>query len=643
MEHFVIGTAGHIDHGKTSLIRALTNIECDTHPQERKRGITINLGFAYLENPSGDYLAFVDVPGHHRFISNMVAGATGIDFVMLVIAADDGVMPQTKEHLKICSLLGIKNGIVVINKCDAVGEDEVEFCREEVSDFVRGTFLEDKDIFEVSSLTGKGIDSLKEFLLNTEHSFSYKKKRDFFRLAVDRVFNVSGFGVVATGTVSQGEVKVGDNVTIARNGLTARIRGIQRHSHSVAVSEQGTRVALDLASVKLEDIEFGDILCGVPLPSTNQIDVRIVMMDSEKDDVTKYDAIMLSGTTKLSVKVKIIDRFLDGGNSCALAQIDLSKRWFFAYGDYFILRNSSSEKTIAGGYIIDPLPLNHKNSTLLLKEKLRKISLSEQDYIEAKVIESVELLSVDYFVNSLQRKKEDLLNIISTSENISILTTRFGDTVLINRSKMVQFEENLLTGFKKYIRVNPLSVIGVSRKKLIEFVGDFSFSKLQNINDESITLVLDKLQSDSVLVRDGNQWRLVGARREINESEKGDIRVVENLINEYGYSPFEQSELLYDAKSRGIDEIRFKNIITYLIDLKKIIRIGDLILNNQKLAESRTILVNYLKLHKEEGIKVSDFRDLLGCNRKIAMLILEIFDKEKLVIRREDVRFLIEV
>lgn len=636
MEHFIIGTAGHIDHGKTSLIRALTNIDCDTHPEEKKRGITINLGFAYLKKEDGDYLAFVDVPGHHRFIANMVAGATGIDFVMLVIAADDGVMPQTREHLKICSLLGIKNGVVVINKCDAVDSDYLELCREEIEDFVKGTFLEDKPIFEVSSLTGRGIDTLRNYLIEGDYLVAKKEKKDFFRMSVDRIFNVSGFGAVATGTVAHGEVAVGDNITILPSDMEAKVRGIQRHTQQIESADIGTRVAIDLAGVKRESIDFGSILCCVAPPETDCVDVKLVMMDDHDTGMHKFDAIMLCGTRKLSVKIKIIEYFNEQNNLCATAQINMSHGWYMAVGDYFIIRNSSYDLTIAGGCVIDSYPLVHKKITVELQSKLRAICDSTVEYIVNKVEESITPLTVDFFVPVLQLRRDRIIEIVSSSEYLCIV----GGGVIMSAGKLCEFSGLIIDNFRKFTKRNPLSAIGVSRKKLLELVSDFRFSKITESHDRYVSLVLDYMESKGEIVRKENQWSLPGARTEISEKERNDIRKVESIIENYGYAPFDMDDLFREAKSVQVEDMNCRYIVTYLSDLKKIIRINEMTFGNEKLCEARRSLLDYLKAHPTEGIKAGEFRDLIGANRKVAVILLEIFDKEKIVYRKEDVRYL---
>lgn len=636
MKHFIVGTAGHIDHGKTSLIKALTNIDCDTHPEEKKRGITINLGFAYIKKSDGEYMAFVDVPGHHRFVANMIAGASGIDFVMLVVAANDGVMPQTKEHLMICSLLGIKNGIVVINKCDAVAEDDIELCRDEIADFVCGTFLENKPIFEVSSLTGKGIDTLRNYLIEGNYDLNLRPQHDFFRMGVDRVFNVAGFGAVVTGTVSAGEVKIGDNVTLLPSGMVAKVRGIQRHTEQIESSGQGTRVAIDLAGVKRENIDFGDVLCAVPMSKTDIIDVKMMMIDSLDEDIRKFDAVMLCGTAKLSVKVKLLDSFTEGNHNYAMAQIYLSKEWYFSVNDYFILRNSSFDTTISGGYITDPLPLNHKNITDTLKIKLHTVCDDTLSYISEKVGESVNLLTVEYFVPVLQLSAEHIKELLTTSKEI----TSMDDGTLLPTVKIKEFKNVLIAGFEKFTKRNPLSAIGISRKKMLEFVGEFSFLHTAQSNERAVSLVLDSMERDGEMVRRGNQWSLPGARTEISERERINIKKIEDIVASYEYSPIDMDAVFLEAKRDGVDDASCRYIVTYLTDLNKIMRIDGMAFCNERLSDARSRLIEYLKVHPEDGIKAAEYRDLIGTNRKNAVILLEIFDKEKIVYRKEDVRFL---
>ncbi len=262
MKQVILGTAGHIDHGKTSLVKALTGIDTDRLKEEKERGITIELGFAHMVLPSGQLLGIVDVPGHEKFVKNMVAGATGIDIVALVIAADEGVMPQTREHLEICQLLRVKRGLIVLTKIDMVDPDWIEMVKEDVSKSLAGTFLADAPIVEVSSVTGEGIHGLVQVLDTLVKEAPERETGNFFRLSIDRVFIMKGFGTVVTGTSVSGKIQTGDEVTIYPRGISTRIRGIQVHGREVNEVSAGLRTAINLQGVEKEQIQRGDVLAG---------------------------------------------------------------------------------------------------------------------------------------------------------------------------------------------------------------------------------------------------------------------------------------------------------------------------------------------------------------------------------------------
>ena len=639
MQHFIIGTAGHIDHGKTSLIKVLTDMDCDTHPEEKKRGITINLGFAYL--PLGDekYLAFVDVPGHHRFISNMISGVSGIDFVILIVATNDGVMPQTIEHLKICSLLGIKNGIVVINKKDMVDEDMLELCKEEVAEFVEGTFLEDKPIFAVSSLSKDGIPELKNYLVNEDYKLILKEKQDFFRMYVDRVFNVSGFGAVATGTVLADSISLNDNIKLLPNNNEVRIRQIQRHGKAVDSAQQGSRVAINITGIKKREIQPGDILTKIDLPQSSRIDVKLSLLEPLKENVKRFDAILLIGTYKSTIHVKLLDDDSENNKETRLAQVSLKEDWFFIKGDHFILRNTSSNATIGGGEVIDPLPLNHKKKSDKLVESLSKIIENNLAYIEFKVDERIQLTSTEYFVNVLQLKEEKVLELIDGSETIRYLKSKLGVNYIFNRKDISRMKHAILQNLEKHHKSNPLSVMGVSKKKLTLFTKDVQNFKDSSLYDEILTFVIEELESEKRLIRSQNNWKLPNQRTELSDQEKKQIKLVESLLLENGMNSFDQDDMAKEAFSEGIDERTFKYIIKYLADQKKIVRYGQLSYYSVMIDRAKNSLTDYLSKTKE-GITVSQFRDLIQGNRKLAIQIFEIFESEKLLLRKGDERFL---
>jgi selenocysteine-specific elongation factor len=279
MKQVILGTAGHIDHGKTSLIKALTGIDTDRLKEEKERGITIELGFAHLELPDGQLLGIVDVPGHEKFVKNMVAGATGIDLVALIIAADEGVMPQTKEHMEICELLKIKHGLVILTKIDMVEPDWLELVREDVTEFLSNTFLSEAPIVEVSSVTSAGLEELIRAIDTLVQEVPEREIGHFFRLPVDRVFTIKGFGTVVTGTTTSGRIHTGDEVTIYPQGVSSRIRGIQVHNHEADEVRAGLRTAINLQGVEKAQIQRGNIIAGKDsLRSTYMVDASLELI-----------------------------------------------------------------------------------------------------------------------------------------------------------------------------------------------------------------------------------------------------------------------------------------------------------------------------------------------------------------------------
>ncbi len=637
MQHFIIGTAGHIDHGKTSLLKAITDINCDTHPEEKKRGITINLGFAYLKAPDNKFLAFIDVPGHHKFISNMISGASSIDFVMLVVAADDGVMPQTSEHLKICSLLGIKNGIVVVNKKDIADEEQLEFVKEELSEFVEGTFLENKPVFTVSARTKEGISELKDYLLKQDYELTLREKQDYFRMYIDRVFNVDGFGAVTTGTVLSESVAVNDSLNILPANKEVRVRQIQRHGDTVELAHQGARVAVNITGVKKRDINIGDILTKFPLPKSNKIDVKIsILEDGGLLLSDRFDAILLIGTHKMTVKVKKIG-FVPEKDNEVFAQIYLNDNWYFVKGDYFILRNSSSNMTIGGGEVIDPLPLKHKKKSEKVLNSFVAVANSKLAYIESKIKENISFTKLEYFEKTLQLKEEKIIDIITHSEEISVIKSKVGNNFVVNKKGYSKFRDELIKQFTKYHKINPLSIHGVSKKKIVDFISDIKPYKDSLSNEQYLNIVIDILEDEGKIERYQNNWKLAGQRTSLNENEKKQIALVEELMKKVGLSDINIEDIEWEAKQEGIDQRTFKYIVKYLSETNKIVRVGGICYYAEILGSARTKLVEYLH-STPNGITVATFRDIIGTNRKITLQLFEIFEAEKVVYRDGDVR-----
>ena len=378
----IMGSAGHIDHGKTSLVRALTGIDCDRLEEEKRRGITIELGFAYCDLPGGERLGIVDVPGHERFVKNMVAGAAGIDFVMLVIAADEGVMPQTREHLEICSLLGIRHGFVALTKIDMVDDEWLELAKDDIAAFVRGSFLENAPVYPVSSATGQGVGELKRHILRLAEELTPRRGNDLFRLPIDRVFTMKGHGTVVTGTLISGSLHVGDEVVLEPSGIVSKVRGLQSHGSSEGGGRAGTRAAVNLQGLEVGDIRRGEVLArpGTLFPSVRWF-VRLTCLPSSPHPLRHRTEVHLHhGTKELFARLHFFGRDRLHPGEHGLAELRLSEPLVGVFADRCVLRAFSPLRTVAGGLVLHPVgrPLHKRDpryaARLALLEELAELA-----------------------------------------------------------------------------------------------------------------------------------------------------------------------------------------------------------------------------------------------------------------------------
>jgi len=389
LKHVIIGTAGHVDHGKTLLVKALTGIDTDRLVEEKKRGITIELGFAHLDWPDGTQAGIVDVPGHEKFIKNMLAGAGGIDLAMLIIAADDGVMPQTVEHLDILTLLGVKDGLIVITKADTVDPEWLEMMQEEIREKTTGSFLEGKPIMAVSAYTGQGIAELKEMLRELVRKAEEKSMRIPFRLPVDRVFSVEGFGTVVTGTLIEGAITEGDLAELVPSGTQTRIRNLQVHGKDAETVYAGQRVAINLANLKKTDIQRGDVVSKPGTVRTSRmLDVRLKNLPGSGRIIKNDSQVHLfHGTAELLAKVVLFGREeLKPGESC-YAQLRMTEPIATKNGDHFVIRFFSPLETIGGGVILDDQPRRHKRSDPKIQEIMKIKERGSRDDMTVQLLE----------------------------------------------------------------------------------------------------------------------------------------------------------------------------------------------------------------------------------------------------------------
>ncbi|MBW1805821.1 MAG: selenocysteine-specific translation elongation factor, partial [Deltaproteobacteria bacterium] len=470
MKQVILGTAGHIDHGKTSLIKALTGIDADRLKEEKERGITIELGFAHLELPSGQLLGIIDVPGHEKFVKNMVAGATGIDLVALVIAADEGVMPQTREHLEICQLLDIKHGLVILTKTDMAEPDWLELVREDVAGFLENTFLENAPIVEVSSVTGEGIDELVKVIDNLVQEAPERDMGHFFRLPIDRAFTMKGFGTVVTGTTISGRINTGDEVTVYPQGVTSRIRGIQVHNREAEQVRAGLRTAINLQGVEKAQIQRGNILAASDsLKTSYMVDVLLDLIPAAPRKLkNRAKARFHTGSSEIIATVVLLDRDeLDQGDTC-FAQIRLDQPTAVLQGDRFILRSYSPVRAIGGGKILNALPLKRKRfSKRILKEleMLDRGGLQENAdlFVRMGRFKGVENSELQFLTNSNKKKLDEVLKKLLSQKRIIQYNKERG--IYIHADFLEKATNEITSTLKEYHQEFPLKT-GLLKEEL---------------------------------------------------------------------------------------------------------------------------------------------------------------------------------
>jgi selenocysteine-specific elongation factor len=461
MKQIILGTAGHIDHGKTSLIRALTGIDTDRLKEEKERGITIELGFAHLELPDGRRLGIVDVPGHEKFVKNMVAGATGIDLVALVIAADEGVMPQTREHLEICSLLKIKHGLVVLTKVDMVDKDWLELVREDVSEYLSETFLADAPMAEVSSVTGEGIPELIELISQLTQKIPERDMGHLFRLPIDRVFTMKGFGTVITGTSVSGSIRTGEDVTVYPQGITSKIRGIHVHNEAVEEVHAGLRTAINLQGIEKMMLQRGNVVATKDsLRATYMLDVVLDLLPSAPRKLkNRAKARFHAGTAEIISTVVLLDRDeLNPGETC-LAQIRLDAPTTVLKGDRYVLRSYSPVRTIGGGQILHPLPGKKKRFQERVLNELKMLDKGEdQETIEIFVslgrFQGVGEEELSFLMNMSRKKLTEQLNALKAKQRIIRFDKERG--TMIHADFMEKARNELLETLSQYHKDFPL-------------------------------------------------------------------------------------------------------------------------------------------------------------------------------------------
>ncbi len=629
MRNIIIGTAGHIDHGKTTLIKALTGRETDRWEEEKRRGITIDLGFTYFDLPDGNKAGIIDVPGHEKFIKNMLAGVVGMDMVLLVIAADEGIMPQTSEHLNILNLLGLENGIVVMTKCDIADEEWISLVKEDIRDSLKSTFLEGAKIIEVSSKTGQGIDKLVQEISNLA-SIGVKERElnTIPRLPIDRVFSVMGFGTVITGTLISGILKKADEVEIYPVNKLCKIRNIQVHSSDAERAYAGQRTAINLTNIKKTDIYRGCVIAPVnSMKNTMMLDVKLNMLKSTKRTIINRSRLHLyTGTSEILCRIVLLDRDeLKAGESC-YAQLRLEEEIAVRRGDKFIVRFYSPLETVGGGEVIEPVPLKKKRfdddliEELKIKEKGRGADVIEKIIKEASDIISVSYLAKTTALSEIEIK--DNIEILEQEEKITLLKVK-NDLFVWHKSFEIEIEEKLekyLFNYHKEHKYQKGSKKSEIKSKFLPdmkqllfdmVIQSFAQKGLINQVDEFISLSYFSIEYDE----------------NYKKIEEHVLRILKDLKFEF----ININELI-----QKVNIPLAEDVISLMIFDKILIKFNDIITTMKLYEEAKLILTDFLKINNR--ITAAQYRDLLNANRKIAISLLEHFDMIKLTKRVENDR-----
>ncbi|MCF7912910.1 MAG: selenocysteine-specific translation elongation factor [Candidatus Cloacimonetes bacterium] len=635
-KHLIMGTAGHVDHGKTSLIRALTGYDCDTHLQEKQRGITINLGFTRLSLPSGNTVGIVDVPGHADFINTMVSGACGIDFVLLIISADEGIMPQTREHLQIMELLGIEQGIIVLNKIDLVDEELLELAEEEVYEFVEDTFLATAKVMKVSSLTQAGISELIREIDDYVNKIPQRSAEGFFRMYIDRIFTVEGFGAIVNGSVLSGRVNSNATLYLQPGERQVRIRRIERYGIEAESVQAGDRAALNLVGFKQKEFSRGTLLSENRIKPTNLIDVKIRLFGGDRQLGIWNQVVFLMGTVKQMVRLHLLDQDELVGGEQGLAQVYLPRAIVPVMGDKFIIRLSSGDLTLGGGEIIDPYPLHHRRRRQQQIEIVKKLSSGDlAEIIAAEVRKSMLPVSLTQIAEMMNQKVDALTESVYSSLAGDIAFFQSEKQIILLMTKLkTAYKNKVLNSIRLFKQQNPLSEEGRSFQELLGIFGE----DRNDITRETLTMLLEEMETDVQLRKAGKTWVLYNHIVELDPEFNRKIQAVMNYLLSCGNNVPLMAGINEAAGAEGIEEKELKLILQQLTRQEEIIHYQNSYIHSQVVKLAQAKLTSFLKQH-EEGITLAQFRDIMQTNRKMAALLLDYFDKKNLTVRRNDVRY----
>jgi len=650
MKDVIVGTAGHIDHGKSALVLALTGIDPDRLAEEKRRGITIDLGFAHLDLGDGVRVGFVDVPGHERFVRNMLAGASGIDLVMLVVAADESIKPQTHEHFEICRLLGVRRGLIALTKRDLVDEDLLETARLELREFVAGSFLEGAPVVVVSARTGEGLDELRAELKRLSVAAEARPADLPFRLPVDRSFVIHGFGTVVTGTLAAGRISRESEAEIfspegGASGRRVRVRGIQVHNQQANESLAGQRTALNLAGVDAGEIPRGAVL-GAPgvFQATDRVDCALALLDSVRPLKNRARVHFHAGTVEMLAEVVLFEGREMKPGTRAYAQLRLSAPGLFLPGDRFIIRQFSPVTTIGGGTILDNRPQKHRagdEAARLLLEHLEhsdgteRLALFVREAGESTIAALAARLG--WFPDQVLHQAEVLVK-----ERRLIVAGR-PPALLISAEQFAGVSKRIIAALEAFHAANPLAQ-GLAREDLR---GRLALPRTQAARDRAahpsipspllFNAAIQALSSQGKLEADGETVRLAGRQVTLNAQESAAKESIGRAFEEAALSVPAASEVLAKLP---VDRARAEKILQILLREKTLVKVSEgLVFHRSALERLRALLAE--RKPRNSRLDVAAFKEMTGVTRKYAIPLLEYLDRERVTRREGDARIIL--
>ena len=632
IQPIVIGTAGHIDHGKSTLVQALTGIDPDRLKEEKERGLTIDLGFASLELPDGRVVGLVDVPGHERFIRNMVAGATGIDLVLLVVAADDGVMPQTREHLQIMELLGVGRGFVALTKIDKVDHEMIELAEEDIAESTAGTFLEGAPILRVSAKTGEGMDALKDVLFAAAGETQPRPADGVFRMPVQRVFSKRGFGTVVTGIPVSGEAKLGDTLEVLPGNVRGKVRGLNAYKQATESVRAGHSSAINFSDVNQDAVERGHVIAkpGFFTPQ-RMVAARLSTLQSLDRPVTNRMPIRLhTGTADAPGELVLLDcdEILPGDSG--LVQLRLETPVVVAPGDRFVLRLLSPVVTLGGGAILEESRYRLKRFKGFVLEELGR---QEQS-----------LASPEALLESMLARRGDEL---VTTEDLAVAIKRSKPETVAFLEALRDAGRVIAPRTERWIHADRLDVAAQKLRQAIDrwfdsaphrtMVDVLELRKLTGFDSSFLDVLLERAaQRDELEVRPGGRVRPAGRTPELGDEERRRCEAALARLTVGRFQPPLESAL---AEELGISEKNMRRTLEYLVDEGQVVRVGgDLFLARSSVDEARDAVTE--NCERNGQLEIPELRDRLGTTRKFLIPVLEYFDAQGLTLRQAGHRIL---